>query len=494
MLTVGKEGAARQVVVLGQPAGVRDIPEFSQPSRPDMLPREMVRQAVLIAAREELGLATRDEVIDETPADSKDAGANSVEVVSYIRDNRSHEIILRLENAQTETLMAHETPTTPGRDLDLIKLLASAELLSREEFPKVLKGLGLAGKPNTIKEEAELPTKVDDRLTSLDFLDVLLAVRDVHGAMKSDGESPSRSGALVRGYALLGVLSEFHWHPAHKAFKGRALLYAQRMIARSPDRPWSLWNRAFALALVGRHRDALADLDLAKKKMASKDSSSTPDWVDVIDAFSRFQPTRLTRVQGPQKKLAALLRMLTLAFPRTTSAGLHAANDVVDMEPYCFRAHDGMSEFFGVSIQHVTTVIGPQGLDHFISKRIPATEDLPANVKVLPSDSRHERASSCPPRQGRSARERCRRASLECFGAHDPRDTICADFSPPLLLQVHAVHQRTKSGTKSARTLPIIVTSRISRQSPCPEGMQSRALKNLRMGSTLSTSKRRNRR
>ena len=39
---------------------MRDIPEFSQPSRPDMLPREMVRQAVLIAARDELGLATRD--------------------------------------------------------------------------------------------------------------------------------------------------------------------------------------------------------------------------------------------------------------------------------------------------------------------------------------------------------------------------------------------------------------------------------------------------
>ena len=65
-------------------------------------------------------------------------------------------------------------------------------------------------------------------------------------------------------------------------------------------------------------------------------------------------------MQGPQRKLAALLRMFTLAFPRTTSAGLHAANDVVNMEPYCFRAHDAMSEFFGVSTQHVTTMIGPQ--------------------------------------------------------------------------------------------------------------------------------------
>ena len=122
--TVGKENDAKQIVVLGRPVGVRDIPEFSQPSRPDMLPREMVRQAVLIAARDELGLATRDEVIDETPADTKEGGG-IVEVVSYIRDNRSHEIIRRLENAQSETIMAHETPTAPGRDLDLLRLLVS---------------------------------------------------------------------------------------------------------------------------------------------------------------------------------------------------------------------------------------------------------------------------------------------------------------------------------------------------------------------------------
>ena len=190
VLTLGNENETKQVVILGRPAGVRDIPEFSQPSRPDMLPREMVRQAVLIAARDELGLATRDEVIDETPVDTKQATRAIAEVVSFIRDNRSHEIIQRLENAHSETIIAHETPTAPGRDLDLLKLLASAESLSREEFPKVFEGLGLASKPNVVKEDALLPAKVDDRLTSLDFLDVLLAVRDVHEAMKSDGESP----------------------------------------------------------------------------------------------------------------------------------------------------------------------------------------------------------------------------------------------------------------------------------------------------------------
>jgi len=379
--TVGKDKDARQVVILGRPTGVRDIPDYSQPSRPDMLPREMVRQAALIAARDELGLATRDQVIDETPADGKDGGGSTVEVVSFIRDNRSHEMIRRLEKEKSETIFSHETPTTPGRNLDILKLLASAEALSREEFPKVLKGLGLKGKPNAVKEDAGLPAKVEDRLTSLEFMDVLLAVRDVHRAIRNDGESPSRLGALARGYALLGVLSEFQWHPAHKAFKGRSLLYAQRCLARDRSMPSGYWNRAFALALIGRHRDALADLDEAKKKAEVKGLPATPDWIEVVDAFARYDSARLKRVQGPQAKLAGLLRMFTLAFPRTTAVGLHAANDVVLLEPYCFRAHDAMSDFFGVSTQHATNIMGPQALEHYISKKLPAVEELPASVK-----------------------------------------------------------------------------------------------------------------
>src|SRR5262249_44179942 len=162
------------------------------------------------------------------------------------------------------------------RDLDLVKLLVSAEVLSREEFPKVLRGLGLEGHPNALKEEAELPGPVEDRLASLEFVETLLAVRDLHRAIRSDGESPARLGAPARASALVGALSEFAGHPAHRALKARALLYAQRLLARDPNRPWGLEHRAFVLALVGRHRDALADLDAAKAKREAKGSPPAP--------------------------------------------------------------------------------------------------------------------------------------------------------------------------------------------------------------------------
>ncbi len=90
--SVGKDNDARKVVILGRPTGVQDIPEYNPPSRVDMLPRELVRQAVLIAARDELGLATRDQVIDETPAEAPTGDGGAFEVASFIRDNRSYEI------------------------------------------------------------------------------------------------------------------------------------------------------------------------------------------------------------------------------------------------------------------------------------------------------------------------------------------------------------------------------------------------------------------
>ena len=39
------------------------------------------------------------------------------------------------------------------------------------------------------------------------------------------------------------------------------------------------------------------------------------------------------RKTGPQAKLAALLRMFTLAFPRSTAVGLQAAKDLVLLQP-----------------------------------------------------------------------------------------------------------------------------------------------------------------
>ena len=105
----------------------------------------------------------------------------------------------------------------------------------------------------------------EGRLKSLGLAPQFAAVRALHAQIRSDGESPERLGALVRAYANLGSETEYQWTPSSKLFKARALLYAQRMLARDPRSPWPLWHRAYALALSGLHRDALADLDASRK-------------------------------------------------------------------------------------------------------------------------------------------------------------------------------------------------------------------------------------
>ena len=374
------DGQGRWVVALGRPAESADAPNYDAASRRDMLPREMVRQAVLIAARDQLGASTRDELIEAAPVRQPEGESGRVEVISFIRDNRSREQIRRVRKERDETLFKHETPTTPGKTLDLLELLKSAEVLSREQFPGILKSLGLEGKENAFKADAGLPEKVEARLASLDFLDALLAVRDVHAAMRADGESPARLGALARGYALLGLLSEFEWHPAHRAFKARGLLYAQRLIAHQPGGPTGLRHRAFGLALVGRHRDALADLEMAKKA-ETKDSAPAPEWLDLVDAYSHYDVQRLARAGGSQAKLARLLRAVALEVPFSTVAGLKAAEEVVLLQPYCFRAHDLMCEYAGVANQHATNMMGPQALEKFLSAELGRLDALPGTVR-----------------------------------------------------------------------------------------------------------------
>ena len=347
-----------------------------------MLPRELIRQAVLIAARDELGLHTRDQVIDQTRDNRGNPAAEVLEVISYVRDNRSREQIRQLGKESIQTLFAHETPMAPGRSLELNKLLSSAEVLSREEFPAVLeKGLGLNGKPNATKAEAGFAAEIEEQLGSLSYVNVLLAVRALHRAIRDDGESPQRIGALVRGYALLGVLSEYEWNPAHRAFKARALLYAQRLVARNRESPWGLWHRAFAWALVGRHVDALADLAAAKLKTPGKNAPEAPAWLELVDAFSHFDSARLAQNEGPKNKLAALLCMLTLSYPRNTAIGLSAAKDVAALESDCFLAHDAMCEFFGVSTQHMTTMIAQEALRSLVFNTIPTLDGIPRNLK-----------------------------------------------------------------------------------------------------------------
>ena len=66
VLRIGDDAKARPVVALKWPTSTNSAAALVG-SFQGLLTRELVRQAVLIAARDELGLATRDEVVGDGP-------------------------------------------------------------------------------------------------------------------------------------------------------------------------------------------------------------------------------------------------------------------------------------------------------------------------------------------------------------------------------------------------------------------------------------------
>lgn len=371
-LFIVKQGP-QPVVVLGRPTGQTDQ-EKTRNVQKGLLARELVRQAILVAARDELGLATRDELLGDSVSDAGDASAD---VASLARLNGPAS--LRIERDGGVVLERELHPPAPLHDL--MELTKSVEALSRSELPKALKSLGVDGKPNVVRQNGDVTASVKEKLDNIGMVGPLAAVREIHASIRAEGESPARMGALVRGYTHLGVLNEYLWTPAHKAFKARALLYAQRLLSRNPRSAWALWHRAYVEAMIGLHQRALDDIAEAESTSKSEANLEKPAWVDTITTYCHFDLNRLKNIEGSQAKLASLLRLLALEFPNHSDVPLHEAKRILAMEPECFRAHEVMYRVGGVSNLHVATQVAPEVLTKIVPEKLRELATLPASVR-----------------------------------------------------------------------------------------------------------------
>lgn len=272
--------------------------------------RELVRQAILIAARDEMGLATRDAWLGDTmPTEGDNAPCDIVAPLQY-------PLVVDIVRGfpPNQAKMARQEVRAPQR-LNCGNLLGGAEALSRKEFVECLKQLGFEGRPRVRNEALAVPGEVEALLGEMSFVSQFHALRELHAMIGSQGESSALVGALVRGYAHLGVLTEHHWHPAHKVFKARALLYAQRLVARDEQSPVALWHRAYAFAFAGLHASAESDMkraDEAWEALPEQDRPRRPAWTLLIAPLYCYDVEELARhVDDPQVgQLAAMLKFL----------------------------------------------------------------------------------------------------------------------------------------------------------------------------------------
>ena len=279
-----------------------DRPPFNT-SVPGSLVRELARQALLIAAEEELGLATLDFSIGESiPSGNAAAGPFIVRTAALKKRPVPGEkpvtpllfdftiTITRPEfNGQPFSWTAPPL-SFPENDwyeplveqMELMSRGALIEVLQKAGYQKSKLGAGTAAKP---------APKLENHL---DFVSQFAVIRNLHAQMRTSGETPEVLEGLVRAYANLGNLTDFHWSPASKGFKARALLYAQRLVAKYGQTPSSLAHRAYALALAGRHAAALLTIE-AVRAAKGKDS---PEWLGLIEAYCNFKPAILEQAKG----------------------------------------------------------------------------------------------------------------------------------------------------------------------------------------------------
>ncbi len=245
---------------------------------PYRLGRELVRQAVLIAARDEMGLVTCDESLRETaPLD-----AEVIRVLLNERADLNEHWNLKLIPYDIEQSMWEKTykyfADGNGMYADIVpKLEADTHGL----FLEALRGFGLKGQKPALRAP-QLPGKeIDNLLMKVDFVAQYGAVRAAHHAIAAHGETPEWLGVLVRGYGNLAMLTAHHWNSSTEVFTARSWLYAQRLMVSCKESDLALWHHAYAAAMGGKIDYATVDLEKLEKRQQANEQTTKAEKVDV---------------------------------------------------------------------------------------------------------------------------------------------------------------------------------------------------------------------
>jgi tetratricopeptide (TPR) repeat protein len=395
-------GRTRPIVVVkrGRQPMMREEPYLYQ----GLLAREVVRQALLLAAREGLGARALDIPIGDpevpgTPDATFRIGSRFRTMYQAKPDDPAvgRITIVQGDGAGRRVLWSGEFDCAMNIAPTFPKLVAVVERLARDEFPKVLEGLGVARTgpaPPKDAAEGDLPPGVEARLGELAETEAFAAIRALHEAIRTRGETSTRLLALARAYANLGSLAESQWTADYLAFQARALLYARRAVVRDHDAPASLRAQAYVEALAGLTRQAWDDLHQADRADWGQDK---PPWAAAIRAYCRSDAGALGRLikSRPDDPLPRYLRFLVV----TSSSGylfsidkvcrhevLAAGHEVLARVPDCFRVHDGIAAAKGFANLRASTTVPLELYAKALPARLARVPGLPPKAAERMAD------------------------------------------------------------------------------------------------------------
>jgi len=330
--------------------------------------QEMARQAVLVAARDELGLATRDETLGDRIPPAVDAPGR-VHVIARGIPEKGFEFTLYYND---KPFLEFKKEMKFRATRDVMTYYTTMEEASRNEIVDALRKVGFQGQPNKKLASAPVPDVIETKLQRMNFVSQLAAVRLLHKLIREEGESPERLGALVRGYSHLGQLASQLPTPIGKGFTYRAYLYAQRMVAQQPESAFALWHRAYAMSLAGQHYWAIKDIKAASK-LAKANKEKNPPWETMINNVCRFRfdkLEKLARQEGDMQQLAALAWFLSVENSGSMALTVSTGKEALEINPNCLRIWLALNQSAGVSYKHIITQQAPLILIKVLTERL----------------------------------------------------------------------------------------------------------------------------
>jgi len=357
-----------------------DHPEFFS----ELLTRELVRQALLVAVRDGLCLSTRDVVLREAfPEDGSEDSAGVLHISTHGTADAELQIKLwRRGDDQRKELWNKRIALTTDPFEFYFPLVRAMEETSRGELVEVLRKAGYEGSPTAAGEVKPRP-ETEKSLAECTLSSQLLAVREAHAQIQLEGESLQLIGALARGYAHLGYMSQHYWNAMCKVFQARSLLYAERLVATRPDAAFPLWVRGYARAWAGLHAAALADFAQADQ-LAKTTAEETPEWVRMAELHCRYDFAALRTLADadkPWSELARLLAFMDLARGGGDANTIEAGEATLGAIPEAYLIYDRLCDFGGVGYGHVATVRGSSALAKHLPPRLATMRGLSDDVK-----------------------------------------------------------------------------------------------------------------
>lgn len=280
--------------------------------RPVHLYRELFRQAFLIAARDELGLQTRDAGLGEFLNEVRGPARRPFQIVVANRHYSSP--------AGGFAVEIHEFGTTPefifdSREIELTpettpeEIVAIAEKLSRTWFAEFLKSQDFGGKRHRYRDAGKADPAARELMKSGYVVSLAKALRKLHGQIRNDGESAERLAELAWCYALLGEMTSFVPGPMPVVCQARALLYAERFRMKAEKSALSVLARARVRTLIGLHPSARDDMEKLRSmaNVAQQNQLEQRYWSPSLDALLAHDYARLRQLMTLDSDLTTLV-------------------------------------------------------------------------------------------------------------------------------------------------------------------------------------------